>query len=170
MGLENGFASLHIFYHALALTFLWSPKPLNANVIPFKVRRRLTFFRTFAVHKLMGNTDRKAYLALALVCIVWGVSWVGTKEGVRYMPPFQMVGIRQILAGLVYVIYFMIRGANLPRKKEWSMSIFMSCSIFPFWVEYFLDWLHRLHGLMVRSIRKSMLNPSIPIIVLVGKC
>ena len=74
----------------------------------------------------MGNTDRKAYLALALVCIVWGVSWVGTKEGVRYMPPFQMVGIRQILAGLVYVLYFMVRGAKLPRKKEWYPIIFLS--------------------------------------------
>ena len=74
----------------------------------------------------MGNTDRKAYLALALVCIVWGVSWVGTKEGVRYMPPFQMVGIRQILAGLAYVLYFLIRGAKLPRRKEWYPILLLS--------------------------------------------
>jgi drug/metabolite transporter (DMT)-like permease len=75
----------------------------------------------------MGNTtDRKAYLALALVCIVWGVSWVGTKEGVRYMPPFQMVGIRQVLAGLAYILFFVVRGDKFPRKQEWYPIILLS--------------------------------------------
>lgn len=74
----------------------------------------------------MGSTDRKAYFALALVCIVWGVSWVGTKEAVRFMPPFQMVGIRQILAGLAYVLFFMLRGNKMPRKQEWYPILFLS--------------------------------------------
>lgn len=72
------------------------------------------------------GTERKAYFALAIVCIVWGVSWVGTKEAVRYMPPFQMVGIRQILAGSAYVFYFMLRGAKIPRKKEWYPILLLS--------------------------------------------
>ncbi|MDZ4747903.1 MAG: EamA family transporter [Saprospiraceae bacterium] len=72
------------------------------------------------------GTERKAYFALALVCLVWGVSWVGTKEAVRYMPPFQMVGIRQILAGSAYCLYFILRGATLPRKKEWYPILFLS--------------------------------------------
>ena len=72
------------------------------------------------------GTERKAYFALALVCLVWGVSWVGTKEAVRYMPPFQMVGIRQILAGSAYVLYFLLRGAKLPRKKEWYPILLLS--------------------------------------------
>ena len=74
----------------------------------------------------MNGPDRKAYLALGVVCIVWGVSWVGTKEAVRYMPPIQMVGIRQMLAGLAYVIYFMIRGDQWPKRKEWYPIIFLS--------------------------------------------
>ena len=74
----------------------------------------------------MRQADRKAYFALALVCIVWGVSWVGTKEAVRYMPPFQMVGIRQILAGCAYIIYFLLRGDKIPRKKEWYPILLLS--------------------------------------------
>lgn len=73
----------------------------------------------------MGS-DRKAYLALAVVCLVWGVSWVGTKEAVRYMPPFQMVGIRQLLAGAAYVLFFVFRGDKFPRKREWYPIIFLS--------------------------------------------
>jgi drug/metabolite transporter (DMT)-like permease len=74
----------------------------------------------------MQPTDRKAYLALLVVCIVWGVSWVGTKEAVRYMPSFQMVGIRQILAGLSYVIFFIIRGDKMPKGKEWRPILLLS--------------------------------------------
>lgn len=72
------------------------------------------------------GTERKAYFALALVCLVWGVSWVGTKEAVRYMPPFQMVGIRQILAGSAYIVYFLLIRAKLPRKKEWYPILLLS--------------------------------------------
>jgi len=72
------------------------------------------------------KSERKAYFALVVVCLVWGVSWVGTKEAVKYMPTFQMVGIRQTLAGLAYVLFFMMRGYKLPRKKEWYPILLLS--------------------------------------------
>ncbi len=72
------------------------------------------------------SSNKKAYLALFVVCIVWGVSWVGTKEAVRYMPPIQMVGVRQIIAGLAYVIFFILRGDTLPKRKEWYPILFLS--------------------------------------------
>jgi drug/metabolite transporter (DMT)-like permease len=72
------------------------------------------------------NSKRNAYLALGVVCIVWGVSWVGTKEAVRYMPPFQMVGIRQILAGACYILFFLIKGHRLPRGKQWRHILLLS--------------------------------------------
>jgi len=74
----------------------------------------------------MMREKRNAYLALLVVCIVWGVSWVGTKEAVRNMPPFQMVGIRQLLAGLAYVGFFLVRGAKLPSRKDWKIILFLS--------------------------------------------
>lgn len=74
----------------------------------------------------MLQSKQKAYLALFVVCIVWGLSWVGTKEAVREMPPIQMVGIRQLIAGLVYVLFFIIRGNKLPRNKEWYPILFLS--------------------------------------------
>lgn len=42
------------------------------------------------------------------------------------MPPMQMVGIRQIIAGLVFVLYFIFRGAPMPKKKDWLPIIFLS--------------------------------------------
>lgn len=37
-----------------------------------------------------------------------------------------MVGIRQIIAGLVFVLYFIFRGAPMPKKKDWLPIIFLS--------------------------------------------
>ena len=51
---------------------------------------------------------------------------MGPKAAVPSMPPFQMVGIRQILAGSAYVLYFLLRGAKLPRKKEWYPILLLS--------------------------------------------
>lgn len=72
------------------------------------------------------SNDRKAYIALGVVCIVWGVSWVGTKEAVRDMPAIQMVGVRQILAGAAYIGFFLLKGAKMPSKKEWYPILLLS--------------------------------------------
>lgn len=61
----------------------------------------------------------RAYAALFLVCIVWGTSWVASKEAVRDMPALQMAGIRQILAGVLYVIWFVAKGTAWPRGRAW---------------------------------------------------
>lgn len=74
----------------------------------------------------MEPSKQKAYFALLVVCIVWGVSWVGTKEAVHDMPPIQMVGIRQIIAGLAYVLFFIFRGDGFPKGKDWYPILFLS--------------------------------------------
>lgn len=74
----------------------------------------------------MEHSKQKAYIALFVVCIVWGLSWVGTKEAVRDMPPIQMVAVRQIIAGLAYVLFFIFRGSALPKGKEWWPIILLS--------------------------------------------
>lgn len=42
-----------------------------------------------------------AYLALAVICVVWGTTYTAIKLGVRDFPPFLMVGLRQTTAGLL---------------------------------------------------------------------
>ena len=38
--------------------------------------------------------------ALALVCVLWGTTWIASKEGVRHIPDaLQMAAIRQLLGG-----------------------------------------------------------------------
>ncbi len=68
----------------------------------------------------------KALMALALVCFFWGTTWIATKEGVAHMPPLQMAGIRQLLGGACFVLFFLARGMAFPRKKEWVPVLVLS--------------------------------------------
>lgn len=67
----------------------------------------------------------KAVFALSLVCFFWGTTWLASKQGVRYMPPLQLAGIRQILAGLCYVAYFVWRGEKWPPLREWRIILLL---------------------------------------------
>ncbi len=68
-----------------------------------------------------GTPKTKAYGALAVVCFLWGTTWLASKQGVRHMPPFQLAGIRQLLGGLAYIVYFIARGkARWPGLQEWK--------------------------------------------------
>jgi len=74
------------------------------------------------INKALGknsSTRTKAFMALGVVCILWGTTWVASKQGVNHMPGLQLAGIRQLLAGFIYIVYFMSIGAKWPRGREW---------------------------------------------------
>ena len=87
-----------------------------------KSLKKISAFNPLTIHK--KGTRAKAIFALALVCLLWGTTWIASKEGVRYMPPLQMAGIRQFIGGLCYVLFFVAKGERWPQGKEWQ-SIFV---------------------------------------------
>lgn len=69
----------------------------------------------------------KAVFALSLVCFLWGTTWLASKEGVKYIPDaLQLVAIRQLIAGAIYVVFFLYKKVPLPRGKEWIPVIVLS--------------------------------------------
>ena len=89
----------------------------------------VTFTRQAALLYPFGpqrGTRSKAYFALGVVCFFWGTTWVASKEGVRHMPGLQLAAIRQTLAGLLYVLFFLLKGVPLPKGKEWGPVLVLS--------------------------------------------
>ncbi|MBL0336374.1 MAG: EamA family transporter [Chitinophagaceae bacterium] len=86
--------------------------------------KKLAVFNPFTIHK--KGTRTKALFALMLVCILWGTTWIASKKGVSHMPALQLAGIRQLIAGLLYVGFFLIKGAALPKGKEWIPVLVLS--------------------------------------------
>ncbi len=68
----------------------------------------------------------KAIFCLALVCFFWGTTWLASHDGVQHMPALQMAGIRQLIGGSCYVLFFIYKGVKWPNRKEWQSIIVLS--------------------------------------------
>ena len=89
-----------------------------------KSLRTISVYNPLTIHK--KGTRVKAIFCLAMVCIFWGTTCLASKEGVRYMPPLQLAGMRQFIAGLCYVSYFIYRGEKWPTRKQWQSVVILS--------------------------------------------
>ncbi|RYY46887.1 MAG: drug/metabolite-transporting permease [Chitinophagaceae bacterium] len=73
------------------------------------------------------------YLALLITCIVWGTTWVASKIGVQDIPALQMAYIRQFIAGVVFVGYFLLfRKFSLPTVAQFKWLLVMAILMFVF--------------------------------------
>jgi len=87
--------------------------------------KSLSALNPLTIHK--KGTRAKAIFALSLVCILWGTTWLASKQGVMYIPDaIQMAGIRQFLGGICYVGFFLYKRIPLPKGKEWIPIIVLS--------------------------------------------
>jgi drug/metabolite transporter (DMT)-like permease len=78
----------------------------------------------------MQANKQKAYIALAITSIVWGTTWVGSKICVRYTPAFEVAAIRQFSGGIIYVLFFLIKGEKLPSLKQLGWLTIMAILMF----------------------------------------
>ncbi len=71
----------------------------------------------------MGN--KKAILALILICIIWGTTYLFLKIGVNHMDPFFFSGIRQTCAGLLLLLFMWFSGKfeKITLRQFWMQSI-----------------------------------------------
>jgi len=73
------------------------------------------------------GTRPKAIFALIVVCILWGTTWLASKQGVKFIPDaIQMAGIRQLFGGICYVGFFLYKKMPLPKGKEWIPILVLS--------------------------------------------
>jgi len=125
------------------------------------------------------STRFKALLALSMVCFFWGTTWIASKEGVRHMPALQMAGIRQLMGGFLYAVFFIGNGRSLPRGKEWIpilvlsfLNFMLSNSLSTWGVQFISAGLGSIIGatfplwlVVIGLIRKK---PSIPQAAVIG--
>jgi drug/metabolite transporter (DMT)-like permease len=67
---------------------------------------------------MKNNKNLVAYLALAVVCLVWGTTYLVLRIGVTQFPAFLFSAIRFLIAGPILVgVTLIIAKAELPEKK-----------------------------------------------------
>lgn len=75
----------------------------------------------------------KGYLALSTTSFVWGTTWVASKIGIHDMPALQMAYIRQFIAGLGFVVYFLlVKKIHIPTRKQFAWLFMLAILMFVF--------------------------------------
>ncbi|MDB5201996.1 MAG: hypothetical protein JWQ27_1405 [Ferruginibacter sp.] len=79
------------------------------------------------------NGKGRGYLALGVTSIVWGTTWIASKFAVHEMPALQMAAIRQLIAGLCFVLFFLIyKKAGFPSARQFRWLFVMAVLMFVF--------------------------------------
>lgn len=65
-------------------------------------------------------------MALCWVGFFWGTTWIASKEGVKHMPALQLAGIRQFIAGSLYLCFFLFKKTPWPKGKQWKSILILS--------------------------------------------
>ena len=58
--------------------------------------------------------DLPAYIALGVVCLIWGTTYLALRIAVTHFPPFLFIAIRQVIAGGALIGFVFLTG-----KGEW---------------------------------------------------
>ncbi len=83
----------------------------------------------------------KILLAFAIIYFVWGSTFLAIRVGVREIPPFLMAAIRFLLAGLLLLLWLVIKKTTLPTTRQWASATLLASLIFVcdygllFWAE-----------------------------------
>src|SRR5262245_31956683 len=88
-----------------------------------------------------------ASLALyALLCVIWGSTWLVIKLGYGGLGPFTVAALRFLLAGVVLALIVPALGARWPRGRlEWFVVVSVGVVLFGadygliYWGEQFID-------------------------------
>jgi drug/metabolite transporter (DMT)-like permease len=66
----------------------------------------------------MKHDRALAYAAFAVVCIVWGTTYLAIRIAVTTMTPFLLTGARYLFAGIVLFIIAKLHGDEIPKSRR----------------------------------------------------
>lgn len=62
---------------------------------------------------------RRAWLAWAAVCVIWGTTYLAIKLALSSIPPFLLGGLRYTVAGAALAAFLRARGHEWPERRSW---------------------------------------------------
>jgi len=74
-------------------------------------------------------------LLFALICLIWGSTWVVIKIGLEGMPPFLGAGLRFLLATLLVGLVLAARRKRLRLTRDDKVCV-LSLGLLVFWIDY----------------------------------
>src|SRR5215469_4588841 len=88
---------------------------------------------------------RRHAVSYAVLCLIWGSTWLAIREVVRYVPPLQAAGIRFVIAGTILLGLAAVQKRKWPRgERQWNAIIVLSFTMMAvpygllFWAEQYV--------------------------------
>lgn len=95
------------------------------------------------------NPSMRQFVNLALyvlLCLIWGSTWLAIKVGYGGLGPFNVAGLRFLIAGVMFAALVPLFRARWPQgRSEWTLVTFVGVVLFGidfgliYWGEQFLD-------------------------------
>ncbi|HEX6914655.1 MAG TPA: EamA family transporter [Chitinophagaceae bacterium] len=76
--------------------------------------------------KMSLSHKHKAYLALCATSFIWGSTWVASKIAVEKVPGLQISAFRQLMAGIVFITFFKLKGEPWPKFRQLKRLLFIA--------------------------------------------
>ncbi len=113
-----------------------------------------------SIHRIVsGSRPWADYGIYALLCVVWGSTWLAIKIGLEGAPPFLSASLRFILAAAILLPLSAVLRAQWPRGRvEWSVVVFVGVVMFIF--DYGLIYWAEANG--VESALAAVLFATMP--------
>jgi drug/metabolite transporter (DMT)-like permease len=67
----------------------------------------------------MTAAPRRAWIAWAAVCVIWGTTYLGIRIALESIPPASMAALRWLAAGAIVSCIVWARGGRLPGREAW---------------------------------------------------
>jgi drug/metabolite transporter (DMT)-like permease len=81
----------------------------------------------------VGSTPaqvRRAWLAWAAVCVIWGTTYLAVKVSLDTVPPFLMGGLRNVVGGTILGAWLVASGRALPPRSSWGRLAILGLFMF----------------------------------------
>ncbi len=69
-------------------------------------------------------------LAFGAIYIVWGSTYIAIKYAVETIPPFMMMGVRSLVAGVILYVWGRVGGGGRVQREHWRSLVIIGVSFF----------------------------------------
>ena len=80
----------------------------------------------------------------ALICLIWGSTWLAIKVGLEGVPPFWGAGLRFLIAAAIVGIMLVLRRTRISLTRDDKICI-ISLAVFVFWLDYAAVYWAEMH-------------------------
>jgi drug/metabolite transporter (DMT)-like permease len=69
------------------------------------------------------SKQTKIFIALGLVYVLWGSTYLGVKVALHTLPPMLLSSIRFLVGGIILFIFTLLKGDSLPKFENWKGAV-----------------------------------------------